>query len=709
VYSTSSPSPVVIGGTGSNLTESVVVTDRAGNSSTFITPVVNIDRSAPVVTASVLGTLGENGWYTSDVMVYWNATEDEAAITATSGCDTGSVMGDTTGVTFTCTVTSAGGSTTQSVTIMRDATAPVLEFGAPTPAANAAGWNSGDVSFPFIASDETSGVATTSTSNPAVVVGVGANLSADVVVTDIAGNTATFSTPAVNIDRAAPSVVADIWGTPGTNGWYTSDVHVNWTTTGAYAPIDSSDGCGASSIVTDTAGITFTCTATSAGGTTTQTATIKRDATPPQLVFGAPSPAANSAGWYGGDVRFAFDTSDSLSGIASTSINSPVVVTGDGANRSASVVVTDGAGNTATVETIPVSIDRSPPTVQASIAGTIGNNGWYTSDVRVSWAIDESPASLLSSNGCDESNVLADTAGAIFTCSVASGGGTASSSVTVKRDATPPELTFGTPSPAANVNGWNKTNVSIPFTRSDALSGLASTSTTSPVVLGIEGPGITGQVTVSDLAGNSSTFNTVPRNIDKAAPVVTITTPGNGASYGFYQDVIGDFSCTDLSLVSCVGSTANGEPVNTKTAGARTFKVTGKDLALFTTAVTNTFTVDPLFNFEGFLAPANEPPTLNLVSRGSLVPIRWRLPDGHGGFVSNTASFTSATVGSLACGSDTAVPLNDTATGPAGISFDASSSTFTYHWQTSASWTGCRKLTIKLKDASLHELRFKFQ
>ena len=185
--------------------------------------------------------------------------------------------------------------------------------------------------------------------------------------------------------------------------------------------------------------------------------------------------------------------------------------------------------------------------------------------------------------------------------------------------------------------------------------------------------------------------------------------PENGANYGFYQDVIGDYSCTDLSLLSCVGPTANGAPVNTRTAGARTFKVTGKDLALFTTAVTHSFTVASLFNFAGFLAPANEPPTLNLVARGSLVPIRWQLPDGNGGFVTNPASFTSATVGSLTCGSAPVVPFNDATSGPAGIAFDSATNAFTYNWQTGASWTGCRKLTIKLRDNTLHELRFRFQ
>ena len=102
------------------------------------------------------------------------------------------------------------------------------------------------------------------------------------------------------------------------------------------------------------------------------------------------------------------------------------------------------------------------------------------------------------------------------------------------------------------------------------------------------------------------------------------------------------------------------------------------------------------------------PPTPNLVSRGSLVPIRWKLPDGNGGFVSNTASFTSASVTSLSC-SGTPVPYTEVGSAAAGISYDASSQTFTYNWQTGASWSGCRRLVIRLKDNVYHELIFRFQ
>ena len=39
------------------------------------------DASPPVITATVEGTLGQNGWYVSDVSVTWRVEDEESAIT----------------------------------------------------------------------------------------------------------------------------------------------------------------------------------------------------------------------------------------------------------------------------------------------------------------------------------------------------------------------------------------------------------------------------------------------------------------------------------------------------------------------------------------------------------------------------------------------------------------------------------------------------
>lgn len=94
------------------------------------TPPPPTDATPPVIIASVSGTLGNNGWYVSDVTVSWNVSDPESAISSSSGCGPTTINTDTAGTTLTCTATSAGGTSSESVTIMRDATVPTVSCNA---------------------------------------------------------------------------------------------------------------------------------------------------------------------------------------------------------------------------------------------------------------------------------------------------------------------------------------------------------------------------------------------------------------------------------------------------------------------------------------------------------------------------------------------------------------------------------------------------
>ncbi len=98
-----------------------------------------------------------------------------------------------------------------------------------------------------------------------------------------------------------------------------------------------------------------------------------------------------------------------------------------------------------------------------------------------------------------------------------------------KIDKTAPTLTFGAPSGTLGTNGWYISNVSIPYTTGDNLSGVASSIPASPVVLSTEGAAVSDNVTVTDEAGNSAVFNTGDFKIDKTAPVPQIVDPADGA------------------------------------------------------------------------------------------------------------------------------------------------------------------------------------
>src|SRR5205823_4328544 len=89
-------------------------------------------------------------------------------------------------------------------------------------------------------------------------------------------------------------------------------------------------------------------------------------------------------------------------------------------------------------------------------------------------------------------------------------GNTASASVTVNLDKTPPTVT-GSVAPTPNAAGWNDSNVTVTFTCSDAGSGVDVCP--APVTVSTEGSGQIISGTAKDKAGNSATA-TVTVNLD---------------------------------------------------------------------------------------------------------------------------------------------------------------------------------------------------
>ena len=429
-------------------------------------PVAVPDLTPPVIASNVSGPLGAEGWYTGDVQVTWSVTDPESTVGTKTGCGATSVAQDTAGITLTCTATSNGGTSSNNVTLKRDATPPALTFGATTPAPNAGGWNGSDVSIPFTTSDDTSGVASASESSPLAFANEGMGMTQSVTVTDNAGNSATFTSAAISIDKTPPVVTADVSGPEGNNGWYVGDVQVGWSINEIPASIESSTGCDTTRVTLDTPASTFTCSVTSAGGTTSSSTTVQRDATAPSLIFSTPTPGPNAWGWYNYDTSIAFSVNDAVSGVASTSEPSPLTLTNEGVGLSRSVTVSDVAGNAASFTSPPINIDKTPPMVTPIITGTLGNNDWYRSDVTVEWSILEMPASLWETQGCEAGSLTADTTseGVRFHCLANSRGGGVGVSRWLKRDRDTADAGMGRGRPDANANGWNKTNVSQAFT-----------------------------------------------------------------------------------------------------------------------------------------------------------------------------------------------------------------------------------------------------
>src|SRR5687767_216294 len=112
-----------------------------------------------------------------------------------------------------------------------DTTPPTLTFGAQTPAPNGAGWNNTPVDIAFTTADDLSGVQSSTPASPLRFTEEGANQTQQVTVTDNAGNTATFTSPAVNIDLTKPSSIAVIAGASQDQEWFSGPVSVTLSAT----------------------------------------------------------------------------------------------------------------------------------------------------------------------------------------------------------------------------------------------------------------------------------------------------------------------------------------------------------------------------------------------------------------------------------------------------------------------------------------------
>ncbi len=181
-------------------------------------------------------------------------------------------------------------------------------------------------------------------------------------------------------DTTPPEITPVSTGALGGNGWYVGNVVVTWTVADPESAISSKDGCGDTEVTADTAGVTFTCTATSAGGPASASVTITRDATPPAIVDVSRTPGPNANGWNNTDVTATFSASDATSGIAGDSTVVRVFAA-EGAGQSGSHTFVDLAGNTATATIGGINIDKTPPNVTVSRAPAPNASGWNNTDV----------------------------------------------------------------------------------------------------------------------------------------------------------------------------------------------------------------------------------------------------------------------------------------------------------------------------------------
>jgi hypothetical protein len=222
--------------------------------------------------------------------------------------------------------------------------------------------------------------------------------------------------------------------------------------------------------------------------------------------------------------------------------------------------------------------DRTPQ-ISPNVTGALGLSGWYTGNVALSWNV-ASDTPILSSAGCGAAILKSNTAGVTYTCTATNAQGTSTQSITLKKDSTRPTAK-ALAKPGDNAAGWNKSAVTVTFSGTDSVSGVASCS--APVSFPNQGTDFAASGTCANNAGLVSLTATASNiDIDLTLPTVSITTPTNGAVYARGSVVTASYVCADAlsGVASCVGPIVNGATIDTSTARSNaSFIVTAKDAA----------------------------------------------------------------------------------------------------------------------------------
>jgi K319-like protein len=354
--------------------------------------------------------------------------------------------------------------------------------------------------------------------------------------------------------------------------------------------------------------------------------------------------------------------------------------------------------------------DITPPTISAAATTSPnGNNGWYKSDVTVHFTCDD--AYYLPEGDCPPDQLLSTEGGAVSSTAQTVMDGAKNVSdpsnvVTVKIDKTRPTITAAATTDPDGTNGWYKSNVTVHFTCSDAISGIPDEACPADQLLSAEGIAVSSTAqTVTDNAGNiSAPSEVVTVMIDRTAPSVTWN-GGPEADGTYYYGFVPDApTCTAADALS--GPDGCSVTGYYKAIGPHTLTATAKDKAGNQTTETRSYEVKA-WTLKGFYQPVDMGSSvLNTVKGGSTVPLKFNVYAGTTELTS-TSAVKSFTAGPVPCSGGTEDAVDITTTGGTSLRYDTTAGQFIQNWQTPKGAGLCYRVTMSTQDGSSISALFK--
>ncbi|HVI06841.1 MAG TPA: Ig-like domain-containing protein [Candidatus Binatia bacterium] len=540
---TNCASPQNVSTQGANQVISGTVTDAANNTNTAKVT-LNIATTPPKITASVSPAPNSNGWNDTAVTVTFTCTATTAPLATCPQPQTVNTPGAN--QTISGTVTDLAGNTASASVTLNIGTQPPTITGVAAPAPNSAGWNNTSVTVTWTCKAGTAPISSCPT--PTTISTQGSNQIVTGTVTDVAGNSVSANVT-VNIDETAPTITANVSPSPNSAGWNNSAVTVTFTCSDSLSGVVNCPS--PQSVSTAGAGQVISGTVTDAAGNTASTqVTVNISLTSP-LIVASVSPQPNSAGWNNSNVTVNFVCTPGGAPIVGCS--APQIVTTEGSSIPVTGTVTDAAGSSNTT-TVVVKLDKTPPTITATVSPTPNSNGWNSSPVTVTFSCGDSlsgvatcpNASTITSSGANQT---------VTGTALDIAGNAASTSVTVNLEQTLPTISASL-SPSPNSAGWNNTSVSVTFTCTPSVSSIVSCGPNQTVSSQGMAEGVTG--TVVDTAGNQNTTS-VSLNIDETPPLISAFTAPAQLSPG--QSGSASLTVTDIAPVASVAFQLNGSSI----------------------------------------------------------------------------------------------------------------------------------------------------
>jgi hypothetical protein len=381
-----------------------------------------------------------------------------------------------------------------------------------------------------------------------------------------------------------------------------------------------------------------------------------------------------------------------------------VPLTGTGSATVAYYAI-DNAGNVENTNTVGLKWDNIAPAVSHTLSPEPNAEDWNRTDVTVTFAAKDDDNGSGVAGVTPPVIVSSETAGLVVTGTAkdkADNVGT--DAVTVRLDKTPPTISGAVTTSSANGNGWYNGPVTVTFTCSDALSGVATCP--DPVILTDNGVN-TAKGTVTDKAGNEATAQIAGIKIDQEKP--TLTTAGvNVQGATFTVGSVPAATCTAADsysgIASCVVTVTGGS-----SAGVGTFGYSAKavDRAGNSTTITGTFRV--VYRFDGFLQPINDTAhqigaSTSIFKAGSTVPVKFQLRNASGALVQATSA--PAWMNPVK-GSAMSMPVDESVYSVASDSgsafrYDAAAQQYIYNWKTGSAGGNYWRIGVTLDDGQTY-------